>query len=53
MEVKVIEHGVNDRGEEMYIVIIDYGIDVKSLKLTRGELRRLSKSLHTIVNDMI
>lgn len=53
MEVKVIEQGTNDKGENLYIVIMDYGTDVKSLKLTEKELKQLSKKLFTIVNDTI
>lgn len=53
MEVKVIEHGINDRGENLYIVIMDYDTDIKSLKLTEKELKQLSKKLFTIVSDTI
>jgi len=53
MDVKVIESGVNGSGEKLFIVTIDYGSDVKALKLTEKELKSFSKKLFTIVNNSI
>ena len=52
MDVKVIESGVNDKGEKLYIVTIDYGDDVKALKLNEKELKSFAKKLWVIVDSL-
>lgn len=53
MDVKVIENGVNGTGEKVFIITIDYGTDVKALKLTERELKSFSKKLFSIVDNSI
>jgi len=52
MDVKVIKNGVNTSGENTYLVIMDYGTDVKTLKLTEKELKSFSKKLWIIVDSL-
>lgn len=53
MDVKVIENGINGSGEKLFLVTIDYGSDVKALKLTEKELKSLAKKLFSIVDNSI
>lgn len=52
MDIKVIESGLNEVNEMVYVLLIDYGYDVKSIKLTKKELDRFSKKLSIIIDDI-
>jgi hypothetical protein len=53
MDVKLIESNINDRGEQMYLLIFEHGEEVDTLKLNGKELKKLSKKTFSLVNDNI
>ena len=54
MDVKLIESGVNGKGEKMYLLIFEYdGNQVNTMKLSGKDLKKLGKKTFSLINDTI
>jgi|AntDeeMinimDraft_6_1070357.scaffolds.fasta_scaffold134365_1 hypothetical protein len=54
MDVKLIETGINDKGEQMYLLIFEYNDkEVSTLKLNSKDLKKLSKKTFSLINNNI